>query len=166
MTLNIKHFLPSDFHPQSKVWIYQSSRKLSDAEVIDIEKKICQFASNWMSHADPVKGFAKVVFNWFIILIADESRTKVSGCSTDSSVRLIKEIEQTYHIDLFNRTLMTFFIKESIQPLPMVQVQPALQHQMISPETLFFDNTILTKQELEEKWIVPLKNSWLYKKIA
>jgi len=39
----------------------------------------------------PVKGAAYLFFGQFIILMADERVSGISGCSTDSSVRLIKK---------------------------------------------------------------------------
>ncbi len=50
-------------------------------------------SGSWNSHGDPVKGYANLFFGQFIILMADETASMVSGCSTDSSVRLIKAIE-------------------------------------------------------------------------
>jgi hypothetical protein len=35
--------------------------------------------------------------------MADETATGVSGCSTDSSVRLIKEIEKIFGVNMFDR---------------------------------------------------------------
>jgi hypothetical protein len=34
----------------------------------------------------------------------------------------------------------------------------------VDENTLYFNNTILTKAELETKWIIPLKDSWLASK--
>jgi hypothetical protein len=47
-------------------------------------------------------------FGQFIILMADEKATGVSGCSTDSSVRLIKDIEQRFGVNMFDRTTLAF----------------------------------------------------------
>ena len=32
---------------------------------------------------------------------------------------------------------------------------------LIKPETLYFNNTVLTKDDLAEKWLIPVKDSWL-----
>jgi len=134
-------------------------------EALAIEDKLHEFVAGWNSHGDPVKGFATMFFGQFIILMADESTTGVSGCSTDSSVRLIKDIEKTYNVNLFDRQLLAFVIKEKIQLLPINQLNYAIQNGFISSETLYFSNTVLTKQELVDKWIIPVKESWLAKRI-
>jgi hypothetical protein len=63
------------------------------SEALQIEEMIDQFSHNWNSHGIPVKATAHLFFGQFVVLMADETATGVSGCSTDSSVRLIKEIE-------------------------------------------------------------------------
>jgi hypothetical protein len=165
MNLNYSGLLPEDFSPGSRVWIYQSNRLFSMGEALAIEDKLNEFVAGWNSHGDPVKGFATMFFGQFIILMADESATGVSGCSTDSSVRLIKDIEKTYNVNLFDRQLLAFVIKEKLQLLPLNQLNYAVQNGFISSETLYFNNTVLTKQELLDKWIIPVKESWLAKKI-
>lgn len=164
MNLSYKELIPADFSGNSRVWIYQSSRLFSLAEALEIEKILASFIGDWKAHGNPVKGFGNLFFGQFIILMADETETIVSGCSTDSSVRLIKAIEESFKVALFDRTQLAFVIKDRIQLLPLNQVQYALNHQFIQPETLFFDHSVATKNDLLEKWIVPISNSWLGKR--
>jgi hypothetical protein len=42
----------------------------------------------------------------------------------------------------------------------------AAQNGFIKEDTLFFQNTVQTKAELEEKWIVKVGESWLREKIV
>jgi hypothetical protein len=166
MDLNYLSLLPPDFAPASRVWIYQGNRLFSDTECRDIEVLLTRFATNWQSHGAPVKGFGGLFFRQFIILMADETASGVSGCSTDSSVRLIKEIERLFGVELFNRQLLAFFINHSIQLLPFPQVQQALDSELIHSNTLYFNNLVATKEALMNEWIVPLKDSWLGTKMA
>ena len=94
MKLDYIYLLDGTFPADSKVWVYQANRSFSLQEALDIEEMLNDFASQWKSHGIPVKGAGYLFFGQFIILMADETATGVSGCSTDSSVRLIKDIEQ------------------------------------------------------------------------
>jgi hypothetical protein len=96
--------------------------------------------------------------------MADEKQTGVSGCSTDSSVRMIKMIESSLQVSLFERTNLAFVVKNKIELLPLQQVQYALEKQFIDEETLFFDNTVSTKASLQNSWIISLGKSWLAKR--
>jgi len=166
MNLEFKQFLDNNFHPASRVWIYQSSRLFTLSEALKIEETLKQFTDDWLSHGVAVRGAAYLLFGQFIVIMADETATGVSGCSTDSSVRVIKEIEKSFSVNMFERTLLAFFVHNKIQLLPLSQLQYAIDNGFISADTLYFNNLVQTKQELENNWIIPVKNSWLVKKIS
>jgi hypothetical protein len=165
MNLEYKHLLPADFAPDSRVWIYQSSRMFSLGEAIQIEDLLNHFISGWNSHGTPVKGFGTLFFGQFIILMADEKATGVSGCSTDSSVRLIKEIEQLYKVSMFDRQTLAFVRKDKIELLPLNQLQYAFDNGFLQAETIYINNLVQTKEELKQNWLIPVKESWLAKRI-
>ena len=170
MNFEYRSFLNNEFSPDSRVWIYQSSRLFTIAEALQIEELLNDFTAKWLSHGAPVKGSGHLFFGQFIILMADERATGVSGCSTDSSVRLIKDIEQKFNVNLFDRTTLGFIVKDKsdsyrIQMLPLSQIQYAYDNGFINADTLYFNNLVQTKEELEDKWIVPIKESWLSRKI-
>ena len=165
MNLNFHSLIPRDFNDNSRVWVYQSNRVFTQPEVLQIEKLLKNFSRDWKSHGTPVKGFANLFFGQFIILMADETAMGVSGCSTDSSVRFIKNIEQDFQVELFDRLMLAFLIQERIQLLPLSQISSYLEDGLINTDTLYFNNTILTKKELLDHWIIPVKESWLAKRV-
>ena len=165
MNLDFHDHIPADFADSSRVWIYQSSRLFLISEALELEDILKEFTVNWKSHGDEVKGYANLFFGQFIVLMADESATGVSGCSTDSSVRLIKTIEERFNVQLFDRQSLAFIIKERVQLLPLSQLNYAIENNFIDGDTLYFNNTVLNKKELFEKWIIPVKDSWLAKKL-
>ena len=161
MNHEYKHLLNKDFSPDSRVWIYQSSRLFSIGEALAIEELLNDFTLNWLSHGVQVKGAGYLFFGQFIILMADEKATGVSGCSTDSSVRLIKDIEQSFKVNMFDRTALAFVVKDKVELLPFSQLRYAFGNGFIDSDTLYFNNLVQTKEELENNWIIPVKNSWL-----
>lgn len=165
MNLEFKHLLPEDFSPASRVWIYQSSRLFTLSEALEIETLLNAFSAEWRSHGAEVKAYANLFFGQFVVLMADESQTTVGGCSTDSSVRFIKELEKQFNVDFFNRSNLAFYTKDKVQLLPLNQLQYAFQNNFISADTLYFNNTVLTKAQLEQNWIIPVKESWLAQKL-
>lgn len=166
MNLDFQSHIPEDFNNDSRVWIYQSSRLFFISEALQMEDMLNDFVKSWNSHGDPVKGYANLLFGCFIILMADETATGVSGCSTDSSVRLIKSIEQKFNVQLFDRQNLAFVVKDKIQLLPLNQIGYAVENNFINADTLYFNNTVLTKKELLDKWLIPVKESWLAKRVA
>ena len=165
MNVDYKHLLPADFAADSRVWVYQSSRLFSLGEALQIEDLLNHFVVNWKSHGTPVKGFGTLFFGQFIILMADERATGVSGCSTDSSVRLIKEIEQLYKVSMFDRQNLAYIIKDKIELLPLGQLQYAFDNGFVKADTIYINNLVQTKEELAQNWLIPVKESWLAKRI-
>ncbi len=159
--LEYLHLLPAGFEPVSRVWIYQSNRLFTITEAVQIEDLLKDFSVAWQSHGSKVKAYANLLFGQFIVLMADESQAGVSGCSTDSSVRFVKEIEKLYQVDLFDRKLLAFVVKDKIQMLPQSQLAYAVANGFIDGDTLYFNNLVQTKQEMEENWLIPVRNSWL-----
>jgi hypothetical protein len=166
MNWNYQHLLPGDFSAGSRVWIYQSSRIFTMSEALQVEEMLQQFISAWNSHGVPVKGYGNLFFGQFVVIMADEAATDVSGCSTDSSVRLIKNIEQSFQVNMFDRLALAFVIKDNVQLVHMPQLQYAIENNFITPDTLYFNNLVQDKEALEKNWIVPVKDSWLAKKIT
>jgi hypothetical protein len=157
----LRRQIPEDFADESRVWIYQSGRRFTDEQQKEINEQLEQFYLQWASHGTPVKGWAKLIFGQFIVVLADEAASGVSGCSTDSMVRVIKSIERQYDTNLFDRLTLTFLVKQAPQMLPLGQVQYAIDKGYINGDTLLFNNAIATKHELLNSWLVPLKESWL-----
>ncbi|MBL7703132.1 MAG: hypothetical protein JNM14_12845 [Ferruginibacter sp.] len=166
MNLDLTEHLPEDFADTSRVWIYQSSRLFFISEALEMEDMLNDFVANWKSHGAPVKGYASLFFGRFIVLMADETATGVSGCSTDSSVHLIKAIEEKYKVQMFDRQSLAFIVKDKIEVLPLNQLEYAAANNFINENTLYFNNTVLSKKEMIEKWIVPVKDSWLANRLS
>ena len=159
--VDLPTILPKNFDPQSKVWVYQANRTFTMGEIFELEPLLEDFVANWKSHGAKVKGYATVLYGQFIVIMADETATTVGGCSTDSSVHVIKAIEQMTGVQMFNRTLFAFFIKDSVQTVPQAQLNYAIENGLLSMDTLYFNNLVHTKAALETEWLQPISKSWL-----
>ena len=166
MNLDFQSHIPADFNDNSRVWIYQSNRLFLVSEALEMEDMLNDFVVGWNSHGAKVKGYANLFFGRFIIIMADETATGVSGCSTDSSVHLIKSIEEKFNVQMFDRQNLAFVVKDKIELLPLSQLDNAVENDFINAGTLYFNNTVLSKKEMTDKWIIPVKESWLAKRIA
>jgi hypothetical protein len=160
-TPDIAELIPDGFPDSARVWVYQSSRAFIEKEAKEVNEQLHQFYANWQTHGSPVKGWAGLLFRQFVVVIADEAAEQVSGCSTDSSVRVIKSLERQYDVNFFDRMMITFLVKGNAEMLPFAQVQYAIDKGYINGDTLLFNNVVNDRKELCEKWLVPLSKSWL-----
>jgi hypothetical protein len=80
-------------------------------------------------------------------------------------VHVIKAIEQMTGVQMFNRTLLAFFIKDKVETVPQAQLNYALENGLLSMDNLYFNNLVNTKARLETEWLQPISKSWLAKSI-
>ena len=152
----------NELSPQSKVWIYQSDRQFTEAETNRINNELSQFADRWVAHNNALKSFAQVYYDLFIVLIVDEAQYAASGCSIDSSVHFLKNLEKKYNLDLFNRLNIAYKNDSGeIDILHKDQVEQALENGIISEKSIIFNNLVSTKSAFENNWQIPLKASWV-----
>lgn len=162
----LQSVIPADLADNSRVWIYQSNRAFIEREETEINEQLHQFYTQWQAHGAPVKGWAKLLFRQFIVIIADENDVHVSGCSTDASVRVIKSIERQYEVNMFDRLMLTFLVKGKAEMLPLNQIPYAIGKGYISMDTPLFNNLVNTKADLMKNWLIPIKDSWLATRLA
>lgn len=148
------------FSPQSKVWIYQSNRAFTPAEANAIQQKLDAFTAQWTAHGHQLKAKAEIRYNFFIVLIVDQDVASATGCAIDSSVRVIKEIENEYGVDLFDRFNMAYKIGDEVHVNSKEDFETLITIKNITPETIVFNNLVQTLAEYQTKWELPLAESW------
>lgn len=166
MNIDIQEHIPSEFPSNSRVWVYQSSRILSLGEIAALEEKKEAFLLDWHTHGKKNSAYINLFFGQFLVIMADETEHKVSGCSVDASVRFVKELEKLFNISMLDRFSLAFIVKDKVQVLPMSQLEYAIDNQFVTMDTLYFNNLVSTKEELLHSWILPVKKTWLAKRYA
>ncbi len=152
------------FSDQSRIWIYQSAREFSDAEVATINSHLTQFSEKWVSHQRQLIAHGEVLHRRFVVLMVDDIQGNgASGCSIDASVKFVQELGRAFQTDLFGRLDFAYFEGEIVKIVHKTELPEKLAEGIISEETLFFDNLVKNKGELQTRWMVPLKDSWHYR---
>ena len=155
-------FVPFEaISPSSRIWIFQSDKKLSEKDCSAIRENLTEFTQRWMAHGQPLKASFDIRYNYFVILAADETFNSTSGCSIDDSVRAIKALQQRTGLDFFNRNLIAFLNNDQVFTVPLAELKQKYRDRIWNKETSSFNNLISTKSQLENDWIVPAGNTWL-----
>tara|TARA_R110002072_G_scaffold302976_1_gene490581 strand:+ start:33446 stop:33895 length:450 start_codon:yes stop_codon:yes gene_type:complete len=136
----------------SKVWIYQSDRELSDSEASYLYKELTDFVKKWAAHGTQLFGDVMIVSNRFVILVVDETNTGVSGCSIDTSVQKIKELGANLDVDFFNR--MNLYI-ENNGTFKLVHISELKEY----TNWTVFNPMVSTLKELRNNWKIPVTQS-------
>lgn len=144
----------------TRVWIYQAQTPFTENKIAEIRQHISNFTTSWVSHNNQLRAFGDIYHNQFIVLMVDESLAGASGCSIDKSVHFIKQIEQHYNVDLFDRMTFTYKDGEEVKSAPRIEFSQLYKTGKINDSTLVFDNLIKTKGDFETNWVKPLGESW------
>lgn len=136
----------------SRIWIYQSDRILKDAEIIFLNSELKTFVSQWAAHGNELFGDSMVYKNRFILLCVDESQSNASGCSIDSSVRVIKELGKELSIDFFSR--MNVYLEKNGE-FKYIHISEVKDYQ----DWNIFNPMITSLKDLRENWLIPVMNS-------
>lgn len=144
----------------SRVWIYQANREFTDTEMNFIALKAEDFINQWTRHGDDLKGSFTFKYNLFLVLAVDESFNNVSGCSIDSSVRFVQALEKELQLDLMNKMNITFKDNDTINLVKLSDFQRFAKEQKVTSDTIVFNNMVNTKEDFENNWEVPARESW------
>jgi hypothetical protein len=136
---------------ESRIWIYQSNRKMSDAEIAEIITELEKFLNNWAAHGAPLESAYCIKYNRFIILAVNQEAQAVTGCSIDASVAFIQSLEKKYDIDLLDKMNVTFKVGEFIAHKSLVDFKKMAKEKSVT------ENTI---EEWKENWEIPAEFSW------
>ncbi len=154
-------YIPFENLPEeSKIWIYQSSRKFSDDEVAAIEKDLSEFLTNWSAHGTSLESSFQIKYNRFIIISVNQEVHAATGCSIDSSVAFIQNLEQKYSVDLLDKMNVAFKQGEFVTYKTLLDFKKLAKDKSVSENTIVFNNLVNTIEEFNEGWEIPASESW------
>jgi hypothetical protein len=145
-----------------KIWIYQLNRLLQPEEEQEMQPLLDTFVSQWDAHGQLLAAGAEIRFKHFVILRVNVKQTPPSGCSVDSSVRFLKQLESQFDLQLFDRLMIACLIDEQVQLFSKSSLKDAYKEGRVDDQTLFFNNLVDRYDQLEAQWLIPLHQSWVY----
>lgn len=144
----------------SRVWIYQCNRSFSAKELVEVQKELNAFITDWTAHGSDLKAGYEIRYNRFIVLALDQSQTSASGCSIDASVHFIQHLEKKYSVELLDKMNVSYKQGEFIAYKPLVDFKKMARQKAVSLNTIVFNNLVTNKGEYQEHWEVPASESW------
>jgi len=147
----------------SRVWIYQAERPLSGEEINVINQKMTKFCEGWNTHGNGMPSSFTLLYNQILVLAVDEYGLGASGCSIDSSVRALKELESLLGINLTDQGKIS--IKSDtgeVKVLSALGLKSKVLEGVITLNQEVINPLVKTKADLTQLW-QPVENSWLNK---
>ncbi len=144
----------------SRIWIYQSNRSLTQQEKESISKLIEDFLNNWNSHGVSLNSGFEIKYNRFIVIAQDQNTQSATGCSIDSMVHFIQKLEKQYNISLLDKLNVSYKQGDYIAYKSLKDFKKMVKDGAVSKNTIVFNNLVQTKMEYTNYWEVPAFESW------
>jgi hypothetical protein len=149
-----------------RIWIYTISKLLTEEQLTQLKNRCQSFVSTWTAHEVSLDASFELYKNRLLIFKVNEANYNASGCSIDKQVRLVKELEQEFSIELLNRLLVAYETNEEVAVVKASDITALINNGSITENTLVFDNTITQSTELAANWKRPLKDTYLSRYLA
>ena len=154
-----------NFPSNSKVWIYQCERALTDSEVDFILNIGNEFAAQWASHGAPVNGAIDVLYNRFVVIVAEDNG-EIGGCSIDSSVGVVRKAQSALSADFFDRMTLAYIAGDLVQTVHVNKLDAAVGEGLLNANTIVFNNTVTDLEDLRNEWMIALEKSWAWGRVS
>ncbi|WP_317130666.1 hypothetical protein [Echinicola soli] len=145
----------------ARVWIYQASRPFTQEEKELITSRMTAFCNQWNTHGNLMPTSFDIKYDQFIILSVDESKLGASGCSIDSSVRTLRELDEVLQVNLLDQGKISFVNQDEITISNLAKIKAFIQEGQLTETTKVFNPMIQRKEDLNSKWLIPASESWL-----
>ncbi len=153
----------SNLSPESRIWVYQSNRKLTSDEKDFIINKAELFLTEWTAHGHDLQAGVEIIHDQFIVIGVNEAVTEASGCSIDKSVNFIRKLGEAMNLDFLDRSVIALKQDLEIELVNFSEIKKMITDGLISSDSKIFNHAITTKSEMETSWEQPIKESWLKK---
>lgn len=157
-------YIPFEQLPaHSRVWIYQAERILTEKEIEIVKHRLTRFCEGWNTHGNGMPTSFDIFDQQILILAVDESGLGASGCSIDSSVKVLKELESMLGVNLTDQGKVS--VRNSsgdLMVFPALGLKSKVQAGELTLEQEVINPLIRTKADLHQLW-QPVRNSWLNK---
>ena len=144
----------------SRLWIYQSDRKFTEEELPKLEQYLSAFLEKWTAHGAALNAGFEIKYDRFIIIGLDQTQSAASGCSIDTQVRFIQDLEKEFEISLLDKMNVTYIQNDRLHFKPLTDFKKMAKDGAVGKKTIVFNNLVNTKEEYLEHWEVPAIESW------
>ena len=144
----------------SRIWIYQSNRKFLDIELNEINDSISNFLKSWTAHGNELLSSYEIKYDRFIIIALNQFVQSASGCSIDSCIHFIQDLEKKYKIDLLDKMNVAFKQGEYVTYKSINEFKELIKNNSVSKKTIVFNNLVVDISDYLENWEIPAEKSW------
>jgi hypothetical protein len=145
----------------ARVWVYKSARPFSAEEQRLIAERGAAFTRSWAAHGAALDAVVEVIHGHFLVIAVDEVQAQASGCSIDKSVHFVQQLERELARPLTDRMVVVYAVDDQVRTCRVDEVDDLLDAGELNAGTLVFDDLVSTKGDLDTRFRIPLRDTWM-----
>lgn len=150
----------SELPDHSRVWIYQSNRRFTTEELEQISTKTQGFLENWAAHGTGLQAGFEIKYERFIVIAVNQDTQMATGCSIDSSVQFIQQLEKEFEVELLDKMNVAFKQGDFVNFKSLVEFKQMAKSGAVGKKTIVFNNLVTNIAEYQDGWEIPAQESW------
>jgi hypothetical protein len=147
---------------QSRVWVYQANRPLSEIEMEQSSAYLKNEMDLWAAHGAPLNASFEIRFNQVIIVAVNEHVNEASGCSIDASTRWFKSLGELLQVDFFDRQIAKIQ-GEQISYIPIASIKDFILSAKLTEDDYIIPPQTVNLHHYRHQWLQTVRESWLKK---
>ncbi len=156
----------NEIEKDGRIWFYGANRRLIEDEKALIEKELDAFCANWAAHGEKLKCGYSIENNQFLLLAVDEGVAHASGCSIDSSVAIIRKLDESLKLDLFNRLNVFLLNEDNVKTVSHQEVKEMINSSQLDADSKLVNTLPKNMGDWLDRSNVLLSESWLNKYLS
>lgn len=150
-----------DLPDLARVWVFASSRPLSEAEARELLLGVDGFLEDWRAHGEPLTAARDWREHRFLTIGVDQRDAHASGCSIDGLYRVLKEVERKLGTQMLGGGTIHYRAPSGeIRSLERHEFAEAAERGQVNRDTPVFDLTVSSVGEWLAGFEKPAGRSW------
>ncbi len=147
--------------PHARLWIFPASRPLEGNEEAILLERVDGFLDEWHAHGTPLYAARDWKNKQFLFVAVDESAAGASGCSIDSMVRSLREVERSLGVPIVDSPPVWYLENGHATGVSREEFAERAGSGTVTLDTRVFDNTLGTVGDIREgRWEVTAGEAW------
>ena len=150
------------FPGSARIWIFGTDRELDAAETKDLLGSVDEFLRKWAAHGVPLRAARSWRHGRFLIVAVDMEMVPPSGCSIDSLVHVLRDLEGRLGARfLGNEAVWYRDDSGAIRRASRPEFRELARRGRVTTRSVVFDNSITALSELRAgHWEGPASERW------
>jgi hypothetical protein len=147
-----------------RIWVYNAQRAVQTAEMEVLAPEMMNFIQNWKAHGKDLEASFEWLHQQILILKVNEDTQLATGCSIDSWMAFLQQIDVAYKFDFFKRDRIAIEQEGKLTMYAMNEIPAAWESGEISENALLLDHTISKLSDFDF-YKKPILDSWIGRRL-